>query len=68
MIVNIVIGLVIFGYAAWMMARHIEKSRQGKCAACSLNKSCSGTCSIPEQDSRSRTQTGPTSFCDSKSS
>ncbi|MBU5268246.1 FeoB-associated Cys-rich membrane protein [Virgibacillus proomii] len=53
MIVNILIGLAIFGYAGWMMVRHIKKSKQGKCAACPLNKSCS--CSCSEQESTSIT-------------
>ncbi|MDN3018969.1 FeoB-associated Cys-rich membrane protein [Paenibacillus sp. BSR1-1] len=48
MFVNILIGLIIFGYAGWMMARHIKKSKQGKCAACEMNKSCSSSCSIPD--------------------
>ncbi|WP_442598391.1 FeoB-associated Cys-rich membrane protein [Neobacillus sp. D3-1R] len=46
MLVNIIIGLAIFGYAGWMLTRHIKKSTQGKCAACSLNKSCNTSCSI----------------------
>jgi hypothetical protein len=48
MFVNILIGAAIFGYAGWMMVRHIKKSKEGKCAACSLNKSCSSSCSLPE--------------------
>lgn len=52
MIVNILLGLGIFSYAGWMMARHIKKSKQGKCAACSLYNSCSSSCSI--QDSTSK--------------
>ncbi|WP_077701899.1 FeoB-associated Cys-rich membrane protein [Virgibacillus dokdonensis] len=51
MIVNIFLGLIIFGYAGWMMFRHIKKSKQGKCAACPLNKSCSGSCSETESTS-----------------
>ncbi|WP_077298586.1 FeoB-associated Cys-rich membrane protein [Virgibacillus pantothenticus] len=54
MIVNILLGLVIFGYAGWMMVRHIRKSKQGKCAACALKKSCSSSCS--ETDPASMTE------------
>lgn len=41
MIVNIIIGGAIFGYAAWAFVRFINKSKQGKCAACHVQKSCS---------------------------
>ena len=36
MIANVLIGGVIFGYAGWMLVRHIKKSSKGKCASCSL--------------------------------
>ncbi|PLR90082.1 FeoB-associated Cys-rich membrane protein [Bacillus sp. T33-2] len=45
MIANILIGAAIFGYAGWALYRFINKSRQGKCAACSLKNSCSSSCS-----------------------
>ena len=41
MIANIVIGTAIFGYAGWALFRHVKKSKQGKCAACSSKSSCS---------------------------
>lgn len=41
MIANIIIGCVIFGYAAWALVKFIHKSKKGKCAACDLEKSCS---------------------------
>lgn len=40
MIINILIGVLIFGYAGWTMWKFINKSKQGKCAACELKKSC----------------------------
>lgn len=40
MVVNFIIGGVIFGYAAWAFVRFISKSKQGKCAACHSQKSC----------------------------
>lgn len=40
MFVNILIGGAIFGYAIWALVRFIKKSKQGKCAACSLQKGC----------------------------
>ncbi|UJF35748.1 FeoB-associated Cys-rich membrane protein [Paenibacillus hexagrammi] len=45
MIFNIVIGFLIFGYAGWSLVRYVRKTKQGKCAACSLNQSCSSICS-----------------------
>ncbi|WP_210364702.1 FeoB-associated Cys-rich membrane protein [Bacillus sp. REN3] len=45
MLVNILIGSAIFGYAGWAFYRFISKSKQGKCAACSLQSSCSSSCS-----------------------
>jgi hypothetical protein len=44
MIANIVIGAVIFGYAAYALVRYINKSKQGKCAACSDKESFSSDC------------------------
>ncbi|HET6873105.1 MAG TPA: FeoB-associated Cys-rich membrane protein [Sporolactobacillaceae bacterium] len=40
MIVSFVLGILIFGYAAWTLVRFIQKSKKGKCATCSLSKSC----------------------------
>ncbi|HHT7086269.1 FeoB-associated Cys-rich membrane protein [Bacillus anthracis] len=45
MMVNIIIGAIIFGYAAYTLVHFVKRSKKGKCAACSLNKSCqSNTC------------------------
>jgi radical SAM protein with 4Fe4S-binding SPASM domain len=52
MIANIVIGGVIFGYAGWMLVRHIKKSSKGKCAGCSLADNCQGSCSPYKQEDR----------------
>ncbi|WP_147533096.1 FeoB-associated Cys-rich membrane protein [Bacillus marasmi] len=41
MLVNFLIGGAIFGYAAWALVRFINKSKQGKCAACDIQKTCS---------------------------
>lgn len=41
MLANILIGGAIFGYAGWALVRFIKKSKQGKCAACHEQKSCS---------------------------
>lgn len=52
MIANIVIGGVIFGYAGWMLVRHIKKSSKGKCAGCSFADNCQGSCSPYKQEDR----------------
>lgn len=44
MIANIIIGTAIFGYAGWALIRHIRKSKEGKCAACSSKSSCGSSC------------------------
>ncbi|ALF10621.1 hypothetical protein AOT13_11695 [Parageobacillus thermoglucosidasius] len=50
MIANIVIGGVIFGYAGWMLVRHIKKSSKGKCASCSLADHCQDACMPYKQE------------------
>nr|WP_251554906.1 FeoB-associated Cys-rich membrane protein [Neobacillus muris] len=49
MISSIIIGIAVFGYASWALVKFIQKSKQGKCAACEINKSCSKECCIPKQ-------------------
>ncbi|MGZ9583469.1 FeoB-associated Cys-rich membrane protein [Paenibacillus marinisediminis] len=34
----------IFAYAIWAVVRQVRKSKQGACASCALNKSCSSGC------------------------
>lgn len=45
MVFSIVMGMLIFGYAGWTLVRYIRKTRQGKCAACSLSETCQTGCS-----------------------
>lgn len=47
MIASIVIGVAIFGYAAFALVKFINKSKKGKCAACELQKSCKSDCGLP---------------------
>ena len=44
MLFSVLIGLLIFSYAGWTIIGYARKTKQGKCAACSLNKSCSSAC------------------------
>lgn len=41
MLVNVVIGLVIFGYASYAMFKHVKNSKKGACSTCELQTSCS---------------------------
>lgn len=50
MIVNIIIGGIIFGYAGFALLKFLKKSKQGKCAACSIKDSCNSTCSTVAED------------------
>jgi hypothetical protein len=40
MLTNILLGSIIFGYAGFSFYKHIQKSRQGKCAACAVKNAC----------------------------
>ncbi|AVG13823.1 FeoB-associated Cys-rich membrane protein [Paenibacillus larvae] len=44
MLFSIVIGLMIFVYAAWTLVQFFRKNKKGKCASCEMNKSCSSAC------------------------
>ncbi|MGF9963697.1 FeoB-associated Cys-rich membrane protein [Bacillus rhizoplanae] len=48
MIVNILIGAVVFGYAGYTLINFVKRSKKGKCAACSLNKSCESNVCSPD--------------------
>jgi|HigsolmetaGSP11D_1036233.scaffolds.fasta_scaffold51778_1 radical SAM protein with 4Fe4S-binding SPASM domain len=46
MAASIVLGALIFGYAAWTLVRFVKKSKKGACAACEMNKHCTAGCSV----------------------
>ncbi|MNI91595.1 Virus attachment protein p12 family protein [compost metagenome] len=46
-IANVLITAVIIGYAVWMVVRHIKRSKEGKCAACSAKKGCESASCVP---------------------
>lgn len=48
MLVSILLGVLIFGYAGWTLYRFIQKSKKGKCATCSISKQCQ-ICDIQEE-------------------
>ncbi len=47
LLINILIGCIIFGYAGITLYKSIKKQKKGKCAACSLQKSCSTNACVP---------------------
>lgn len=47
LLINILIGSIIFGYAGITLYRSIKKQKKGKCASCSLQKSCSSNVCAP---------------------
>lgn len=53
MIASIIIGIAIFGYAGWTTYQHIQKSKEGKCAACELKSNCNCNCQIDDIYSKS---------------
>ncbi|WP_416827005.1 FeoB-associated Cys-rich membrane protein [Ectobacillus polymachus] len=47
--INIIFGVIIFGYAGYSLYKYMKKSKQGKCATCELNQSCKSSCHKNEQ-------------------
>ncbi|WP_442601272.1 FeoB-associated Cys-rich membrane protein [Paenibacillus sp. KN14-4R] len=54
MTASIIIGAVIFGYAAWTLIQFYKKSKKGKCASCSISKTCQSGCSIEVNPNQSK--------------
>ncbi|MEQ2465078.1 MULTISPECIES: FeoB-associated Cys-rich membrane protein [Bacillaceae] len=44
MLISILLGFLIFSYASYGLYRHIQQSKKGRCAACSLQKACEQKC------------------------
>jgi hypothetical protein len=44
MIIDILIGTLIFAYAGWTLVKFIRKAKLGKCAACASNDTCQTGC------------------------
>ncbi|MBS4196208.1 FeoB-associated Cys-rich membrane protein [Lederbergia citri] len=49
MIISILLGVLIFGYAIFTIYRFVKRSKMGKCAGCELSKHCPGACSTSSQ-------------------
>lgn len=39
--IEALILILIFGYAAWTLFRFFKRSKQGKCSGCAMKKGCS---------------------------
>lgn len=52
-LINVIIGAIIFGWAAIALFKSIKKQKSGKCAACALQKKCpTNTCETPSKTNR----------------
>ncbi|MFC7440908.1 FeoB-associated Cys-rich membrane protein [Laceyella putida] len=49
MVVNLLFGVAIFGYAAYTLIRFVNKSKQGKCATCAMKEGCQTACDSSKQ-------------------
>ncbi len=49
MLVSIFIGVIIFGYAAYILWKSFQKSKQGKCAGCAIKNTCQGSICVQEE-------------------
>ena len=50
---DILMGVIIFGYALVVFIRHFRLRRQSKCTACPLKKHCEktgATCQLSQRD------------------
>ncbi|ASI34805.1 MULTISPECIES: FeoB-associated Cys-rich membrane protein [unclassified Exiguobacterium] len=43
-LVDILIGLIIFGYAGYSLVRFTKKAKKGKCATCEVEPTCKTAC------------------------
>ncbi|MGL4818516.1 MAG: FeoB-associated Cys-rich membrane protein [Bacilli bacterium] len=46
---TIIITALILGYAAYSLFRYVQRTQKGKCAGCSLSKTCDSNCALPQQ-------------------
>ncbi|TDM00737.1 FeoB-associated Cys-rich membrane protein [Macrococcus carouselicus] len=45
LLINLLLALLIFGYATYTLVKFFKKSKEGKCNSCSVNKDCG--CEVP---------------------
>jgi len=47
LVVNVLLGGIIFGYTVWQLGRFFAKRKKGACETCMLKDSCNGqSCAI----------------------
>jgi len=44
MVISIILGVIIFGYAFWALYSSIKKSKKGVCASCEIADHCHSNC------------------------
>lgn len=59
MLASILIGVLIFGYAGWTLLSYVKKTKKGKCAGCSLSKTCVSSCGDMSKPSQVNTSSDP---------
>ncbi|HAL00611.1 MULTISPECIES: FeoB-associated Cys-rich membrane protein [Exiguobacterium] len=42
--IDILIGLIVFGYAGFSLVRFTKKAKKGKCATCEVEPTCETAC------------------------
>lgn len=47
---DLLIGLAVFGYAAYSLYRYTRKARTGKCATCDIKPTCTSSCETADWD------------------
>lgn len=41
--INLVLGLLIFGYTLYIFIRFFKKVKKGKCSSCEINQHCASS-------------------------
>ncbi|TCI76535.1 FeoB-associated Cys-rich membrane protein [Exiguobacterium sp. SH0S1] len=47
---DLLIGLAVFGYAAYSLYRYTRKAKAGKCATCEIAPTCTTSCDAADWD------------------
>ncbi|MGA9467412.1 MAG: FeoB-associated Cys-rich membrane protein [Exiguobacterium marinum] len=47
---DLLIGSVVFGYAAFSLYRYTQKAKGGKCATCEIERTCTTACDAADWD------------------
>lgn len=47
---DLLIGFIVFGYAAFSLYRYTRKAKSGKCATCEIEPTCTTACDAADWD------------------